>query len=268
MKSAKDHDARSALAKGRAEIGATSQAKAVAAMRERVARSAEQVASAAVVRELGAPLFVDADRAPRATVLRVELPELRAGARILLEPTTVTLARDARVHLAGPNGAGKTTVLAALIERSTLPRERVLHVPQALAPEVAREALDRLRASPPERRGRTLQIVAALGVSPSRLLRTRAPSPGEARKLLLAEGLAREVWCVLLDEPENHLDVPSIERLEAALAAYPGALVLVTHDARLAARLTRERWQLEAGRIARVSTESSEGLSQPLPRRE
>ena len=59
----------------------------------------------------------------------------------------------------------------------------------------------------------------------------------------------------MLDEPTNHLDVPSIERLEEALAAYPGALVLVTHDARLAERTTSERWSLIAGRIERISTE-------------
>jgi len=48
----------------------------------------------------------------------------------------------------------------------------------------------------------------------------------------------------LLDEPTNHLDLPSIERLESALAAYPGALLLVTHDARLAARCTNLSWRV------------------------
>ncbi|HVA82471.1 MAG TPA: hypothetical protein VNF29_16195, partial [Candidatus Binataceae bacterium] len=72
---------------------------------------------------------------------------------------------------------------------------------------------------------------------------------GEARKLALAYGLGRQVWACVLDEPTNHLDMPAIERLEEALAAYPGALVIVTHDDPLAARTTREEWRIENGRI-------------------
>ena len=66
-------------------------------------------------------------------------------------------------------------------------------------------------------------------------------SPGKARKLFLAMGLAREVWAVVLDELTNHLDLPSIERLEETLTAYPGALLLVTHDDHLARRVTSTR---------------------------
>jgi ATPase subunit of ABC transporter with duplicated ATPase domains len=57
------------------------------------------------------------------------------------------------------------------------------------------------------------------------------------------------VWAVVLDEPTNHLDLPSIGRLEATLAAYPGALLLVTHDDTLAGRVTTTRWAIARGRI-------------------
>jgi ATPase subunit of ABC transporter with duplicated ATPase domains len=97
-----------------------------------------------------------------------------------------------------------------------------------------------------------MNIVAALGVDPGALLESRDPSPGEARKLALALGLARQVWLLVLDEPTNHLDLPSISQLEEALAAYPGALLLVTHDDTLATRVTTERWRFEEAEL-RVS---------------
>ena len=94
-----------------------------------------------------------------------------------------------------------------------------------------------------------LNVVAALGVDPALLLASQLPSPGEARKLALASGLAQQVWALRPDEPTNHLDLPSIERLEETLCAYPGALVLVSHDDRFASRLTNTRWEFADGTL-------------------
>jgi len=91
--------------------------------------------------------------------------------------------------------------------------------------------------------------VALLGVDPERVLVTGEPSPGEARKLALARGLASEASVLVLDEPTNHLDLPSIERLQAALVAFPEALLLVTHDDVLAAAVTDTTWRVDDGRV-------------------
>ncbi|HET9989118.1 MAG TPA: ATP-binding cassette domain-containing protein, partial [Kofleriaceae bacterium] len=93
-------------------------------------------------------------------------------------------------------------------------------------------------------RGRLGQLIDALGIDPERATASTAPSPGETRKLALALGLVREPQLIVLDEPTNHLDLDSIERLEAALDAYPGALVMVSHDERFAAALGGTVWQI------------------------
>src|SRR4029453_7176808 len=112
--------------------------------------------------------------------------------------------------------------------------------PQELGAGDAHVLLATLRSLCPEERGHALALLAGLGVEPSNVLASACLSPGEARKLLLAMGLAREVWAVVLDEPTNHLDLPSIERLEETLAAY---------DDHLARRVTCTRWAIVEGRV-------------------
>jgi ATPase subunit of ABC transporter with duplicated ATPase domains len=152
---------------------------------------------------------------------------------------------DARIAITGVNGAGKSTLVRAILARVDLPAERVLAMPQEIEAERAAALLAEARALPPERLGQVLNVVSRLGSRPQRLLESSMPSPGEARKLMLALGIQRAPHLIVLDEPTNHLDLPSIEALEAALADCPCGLLLVSHDLRFLDRLTESRWRVE-----------------------
>lgn len=104
-----------------------------------------------------------------------------------------------------------------------------------------------LHEASPGERGRVLSIVAQLNSDPDRILDGDELSPGELRKLMLAQGILCHPVLIAMDEPTNHLDVGSIEALERVLVAYPGALVLVSHDERLLEKTTDFRWCLESG---------------------
>ena len=77
----------------------------------------------------------------------------------------------------------------------------------------------------------------------------------KVRKLLLAVGIARAPHLIVMDEPTNHMDLPSIECLEEALSGCPCGLLLVSHDRRFLAHLTTTEWALSWG----------QKTSRPLP---
>jgi ATPase subunit of ABC transporter with duplicated ATPase domains len=249
MKFRGDHDATSALAKGKARMASERISRDAAVLRASVDRASEKLGEYKFRKAKGRSIFVDFVPAPVAKVFTLDEDAIYAGEARLLEDVHLGVARDAKIRVAGPNGIGKSTLLAAMLRGTHIAAEKILYLPQELTARDGIAMLDEVRALNSEERGRVLTIVAALGVDPDRLLESVAPSPGEARKLAMAYGLGRQVWAMVLDEPTNHLDMPAIERLEVALVEYPGAMVIVTHDDALATRCTNIEWRLKNGRV-------------------
>jgi ATPase subunit of ABC transporter with duplicated ATPase domains len=246
MKGPRDSDARSVTADFRVASAEKRIGRTVSVLRGALERHDDGDVPP-IERELGGSVFAEYVRARVRHPIALDADALCAGPRAVLRDVHVRVARDERIHLAGPNGAGKTTLLRALARAAD--EEHVAYLPQDIPEAEASALLADVRALPRDVRGRVLSIVGALGADPAALLASKSPSPGEAQKLRMALALGRHVWALLLDEPTNHLDLPSIERLERALAAFPGAIVLVSHDATFASRCTQTRWALERGRI-------------------
>jgi ATPase subunit of ABC transporter with duplicated ATPase domains len=151
---------------------------------------------------------------------------------------------DDRIGITGRNGSGKSTLIGTLIPALNVPDEQVTYVPQEISASRSRTIIEDVRALPPEQKGHLMTIVSCLGSRPRQLLESDYPSPGEVRKLLLALGMTQEPHVIVMDEPTNHMDLPSIECLEEALAPCPCCLVLISHDREFLGRLTQRRWRI------------------------
>ncbi|MFE6820390.1 ribosomal protection-like ABC-F family protein [Streptomyces sp. NPDC057677] len=187
----------------------------------------------------------------------VELADVVVGERLRIDALRVS-AGD-RLLVSGPNGAGKTTLLRVLAgdlrpDRGTVGRSgRVGRLRQELpavpSPKPLLTEYAAGRPGPPEEHAAELLALGLfreedLSVPVARL------SVGQQRRLELARLVTRPVDLLVLDEPTNHVALSLVEDLEAALAAFPGAVVAVSHDERFRAGFGGRRLELRSGLVA------------------
>ncbi|TQM77819.1 macrolide transport system ATP-binding/permease protein [Saccharothrix saharensis] len=185
-----------------------------------------------------------------------ELSDVRVGDR--LRVLRLTVRPGERLLVTGPNGAGKTTLLKVL-GGELRPDAGVVDVPGRVGhlrqeeppwrPELT--VLQAFAEGLPGHPDEHVDVLLALGLFDRRDLRTRIGelSYGQRRRAELARLVTRPVDLLLLDEPTNHLSPGLVEDLEQALADYPGALVVVTHDRRTRAEFRGTHLHMEDGEV-------------------
>ena len=176
-----------------------------------------------------------------------------AGSRLLFDDVNFTLSPGSRLGLLGPNGSGKTTLLKVLSDAlpadgGTAQRADGLRV---VLFDQNREQLDRkvpLRTALSPNSDNVTFNGGSMHVSAwaRRFLFNNdqldmpvgSLSGGEQARVLIARLMLRPADLLILDEPTNDLDIPTLEVLEQSLLEFPGALVLVTHDRYLLDRVS------------------------------
>jgi ATP-binding cassette subfamily F protein uup len=187
------------------------------------------------------------------------------GGRPLVSGLDLFLGPGTRLGVLGPNGSGKSTLLRLIVgeiapDRGTVlaaDRLRVAYFEQnreSLDPEVSLQ-----RALAPEGdsvvyRERSLHVASwakRFLFRPEQLVTPVGRlSGGEKARIVLARLMLRPADLLVLDEPTNDLDIPTLEVLEESLLEFPGALVLVTHDRYLIDRVSTRIVALDgSGRV-------------------
>jgi ATP-binding cassette, subfamily F, member 3 len=184
--------------------------------------------------------FLNPARSGR-TVIEAEGLAISAGDKELLDRVSFALEREEHVALVGPNGSGKTTLLETILGRHE-PRAGTVRLGYGV--EAAYFSQHEIEL---DERGSVLDCVQRATSLPrpqaqsllGRFLfsgwqehdkAVAVLSGGERRRLALAIVVASGANLLVLDEPTNHLDLESREALEAALEAFPGTVLLVSHD--------------------------------------
>jgi ABC transport system ATP-binding/permease protein len=185
---------------------------------------------------------------------------LTFGGTPLLAGVELSVSEGERVCLVGRNGSGKSTLLkiaAGLVEadrgtRFLQPGATVRYLPQEPDFAGAPTTLAYVEAGlgPGDDRHPARYLLEQLGLDggedPAHL------SGGEARRAALARVLAPAPDILLLDEPTNHLDLTTIEWLERELMGRRAALVMISHDRRFLANLSRATVWLDRGQTRRI----------------
>lgn len=177
----------------------------------------------------------------------------------LLVEVSFSLKKGDRIGLIGHNGCGKSTLLKILSgdlpasAGNVTPAHQCLmarveqHLPEALHDC---SLLDAVMARLPEnqRVSESWQgevLLSSLGFAPTSWTLTAGTlSGGQHTRLLLARALIRQPDLLLLDEPSNHLDLPTLLWLEQFLQNWSGSFVLVSHDRHLLDQVTNCTWIL------------------------
>ncbi len=212
--------------------------------------------------EWGMKLEFDPAAAGGNDVLTLESLSVGYNSTVILEGVDMRLRRGARAVLTGANGSGKTTLLRTIAgalpplagrvqlganvrpgfmvqEQETLdPARNALEIVQA---EIAADETDARRF---------LHYFLFSGDDVFTPLGSL--SYGERARLLLALLVARGCNFLLLDEPINHLDIPSRDSFEQALAAFHGTMLAVVHDRYFIERMANEVWGVEGGSVRKL----------------
>lgn len=194
--------------------------------------------------------------------------------KILFKGSSFYIQKGEKVGVFGENGCGKTTLLKLLLgiektdegEIFLSSSARVGYLSQDISElELHKKVLDYFDISSREERGKLQTLLFNVGFDESMLDRTiDSLSLGEVTRLRIVQLIVKEYDLLILDEPLNHLDIHSREKLEEVLESYNGTILLVSHDRYMVERICNKLVVFEKNKIKKLEFGLKEFLESKL----
>jgi macrolide transport system ATP-binding/permease protein len=213
------------------------------------------------------PIPLRFDPALNPEALRARLPIMATGIhkcyddRVILDDVNLTIYPESRIALVGPNGAGKSTLLKILVglepaDRGEVQRNPALKIgyldqSQGLLDPGMRLVEAALVGLPDWEPHQMHTFLIRSGLFHYADFETRVGdlSSGQRRKLQIARMLTGRANLLALDEPTNDVSFDVLEGLESAIQAFPGPVIVATHDRRFLQHFGGQVYRVEAGRL-------------------
>jgi len=187
------------------------------------------------------------------------------GERAILRHVNLEVGPQARIVLLGPNGTGKTTLLKIIMGLETpdtgevriAPGARIGYLPQeSELLNLNRTVLETYRYGQVGYEGEFVGRLLGYGLFRLEDMHKRVGqlSIGQRRKLEIAQLMADAPNVLLLDEPTNYISLDVLEAFEAAVIAFPGPVIAISHDRWFIQRFGGQVWELEDGTLKQASS--------------
>lgn len=208
--------------------------------------------------------LVGPNGAGKSTLMKLVAQEIPADARTIFRRSGLTWARLEQEPKLTAGGTVLQEALAAIPALAEIEKELNALADRMSRPEVYGDPLllektiraqDRLlhkfdQLEGPRYESKVKETLTALGVGIEHWsTQTQNLSGGQKKLVMLAKLLVQQPQLLLLDEPDNHLDLPAKRALEGIIRSYPGTVVIVSHDRYLLDEVATDIAELENGRL-------------------
>ncbi len=238
----RDHDAKAKIDGARLSGKDAISGKIKRRLKTQLNKSLERKEKIKFKKEYTIGISFDENRSAKQFPIILSPGKISLGPAKSLHFPELTIQYGDKIGIRGNNGSGKSTFVEQLLTWLPFSDNYIIYIPQEISLIQSKDMINRIAVYNNEAKGKIMTLISRLGSDPKHVIETTIPSPGEVRKLMLAEGIMLNPGLIIMDEPTNHMDLPSIECVEDALKECHCAQILVSHDPVFLKNVVSEYW--------------------------
>lgn len=240
----KDHDAKSKIDGARITGKDASLAGKVKRLENRLEDIEFRKAQRPVFKDYSDKVFFKEDKGNKKVLLDLAAQTLSIREGLSIEIPALVMKAGDKIGISGINGVGKSSFLKVLSCDHFQKHTNILILEQEISKRQQGQLIKEVEELNKDDFSHLIEVYARLGSNPKSLLSKEKFSPGELRKLVISLAIMQAYDVLLLDEPDNHLDLPALENLGQALSDANISLIMISHDELFIQQICDIRWDM------------------------